>query len=203
MKLTGIRIGLEHERMIVDSESWYTPRHVKGFPQEVAPHDTMSCLAETRGFHGGSAEEATRHFLQEEARVNALYKKLNLELTYREMDLTQEFAATAYERTHTPKPEEEGKLPSFNLVRGGGLHIHFSASPPVLMDPQFVQQRLIYHLDNALEKDIFGRSFYRKRGQFRMKPWGFEYRSCMWSGCPHALRGMAERAFKIVSEVEF
>lgn len=199
----NVNIGLEHERVIrevfdTNLLTYGSYRHVKGFPQESFPHDTMACLAETRGEPFWQAEVAVENFLKEQKRVDECYKKINMELIHGEHQIGQTLAEDCYENWDTKQEESE---PDFNLIRGGGLHIHFSGNtrPRVLLNP-FIIVQCVMALDKSLAQWITGKSSYRKPTQALAKPWGFEYRSCFWGGSETELMVIAKDAHKTVIE---
>lgn len=180
-----LKVGFEHER-IITSDGRYIA-NVRGAKQKLLPHDRFAVLAETRGPPEASAFFAMRSFLEEYHRVSSAYLRSDLILVEGEREVPQSVAVVAYEHDDEEKVASETR---FNLVRGGGLHIHFSihddAVGGVIPAPKAVDIRAAIIatkvLDSLLGKFISGESNYRKSGEFRSKPWGFEYRSCGWYG---------------------
>lgn len=123
-----VKIGIEHERMIFDGDDF---TNVRNLPQDAFPHDTLSCLAETRGPAHWSFYHAALGFLVEQARVDALYSVASLmpdgsrnerryNLRHGEYLLTQAQALDAFESiNYGLKGEKEC---TFNVVGQGELH---------------------------------------------------------------------------------
>ena len=199
-----VKIGLEHERVIFSRRTG-KPANVRGKPQSQFPHDTLSCLAETRGYPSFDAGEAVVNFLSKQAYVDGLYRSAGYDLPHGEFTLTPRMAKAAYE-VEAGKEKEEQK---FNLVRGGGLHLHFSLMPEddsgiyrtslLLCDHYFICLA-VRLLDLILEPWIEGKSSYRKPGQSRVKPHGFEYRSPLWTGDVTSLLKIATDGLRAVTD---
>jgi len=183
-KILKVKIGLEHERMVFNRRTGRVA-NVRGKKQDILPHDTLSCLAETRGAPSFDAADAVLNFIQEQDRVDSLFNRKGFTLKHGEFTLTEEQAKDAYEQDEDKKEELD---PNFNLVRGGGLHLHFSlmedyywATSELFRTPEFIKL-CVPELDTAVGRWIEGKSNYRRPGKWEVKPHGFEYRSLLWKG---------------------
>lgn len=184
-KILKVKIGLEHERVIFNRRTGRVA-NVRGKKQDILPHDTLSCLAETRGGPSFDAAEAVLNFLREQGRVDSLFNHKGFVLKHDEFTLTEEQAKDAYELDEDKK--EEQLDPNFNLVRGGGLHLHFSlmednywAMSELFRNTTFIKM-CVPELDASVGRWIEGKSNYRRPGKWEVKPHGFEYRSLLWKG---------------------
>ena len=204
MKLLRVNIGLEHERVIFNRKGQVA--HVKGADQRSLPHDTMSCLAETRGHFSYDSGDAVARFLDRQKQVDELYKQRRLVLKHGEHKITKAMSEAAYEEDHTKAPvehfDEDGAT-----YRGGGLHIHFS----IMDNSSWVTSSMFRNylfaefaaarLDGCLKDHIKGRSAYRTPGSVEIKQWGFEYRSLFWGGDPAVLVYLATSAKNVVAQL--
>ena len=191
-----LRIGLEHERMLFKGEEH---AHVKGMAQEEAPHDALTCLAETRGLPSTDWLRAANYLLEEQANVDSLYAKLDLTPRQGEYLISKKLHRLALD--NALKSDESYTCP--NYYRGGGLHIHFSATYPDGTQYRIshaLRLIMLRKLDDQLRAYVVGKSFYRRFGQYRVKDYGFEYRSCYWDGNEIDLYAMAMIAYQIFQE---
>jgi hypothetical protein len=195
-----IQIGLEHERVITSMTRICS---VKG--NALLPHDTMACLAETRGRYAESVAEACINFLDEQFRVSVKYAEAGLHLEHGEHTIPEDMAKECLENSPDKKKEKEK---NFNLVRGGGLHVHFSLATcsdtywtprlKLFRNMSFINLLALPQLDAKCKGWITGKSHYRVPSQCRIKPYGFEYRSMLWTGDAEQLLRQAQAAYDAV-----
>jgi hypothetical protein len=200
LKILKVKVGLEHERMIFNRRTGRVA-NVRGKKQDILPHDTLSCLAETRGTPSFDAADAVLNFIREQARVDSLFNRRGYILKHGEFTLTEEEAKAAYEQDEDKKDELD---PNFNLVRGGGLHLHFSlmdeycTASELFCTPEFVKL-CVAELDTVVGRWIEGKSNYRRPGKWELKPYGFEYRSLLWLGDPAVLLEITQKSLVTVT----
>ena len=201
-------VGLEHERVIFEKRAGgaLMPHYVKGAQQWDLPHDSMSCLAETRSCPWDDTGTVVLDFLKRQGIVDRMYANRGYTLKHGEYKLSKSFMARSLELD--PEAKKDHEEHSTNLYRGGGLHIHFSLSfkrdrftqaNARLFENQAFLFDTVRCLDNQLSKFITGKSSYRRAGQFRQKPYGFEYRSLFWGGDVEELLEITSIAYRVVN----
>lgn len=200
-----LHIGLEHERVMFDSHN--NVAYVKGCGQDVLPHDRMSCLAETRGHPDHQVSSAVLSFLNEQKRVDKSYSRARkYVLSDKEEVVSRSIALKCFEGD-----DKQAEECNFNLVRGCGLHIHFSLMHngicSSVFNNQFIIRELQRVLDNNMRNWVRGKSHYRQlgmEGTIRIKDHGFEYRPVGWyNNDSTELLKIAQRAFDSVQGVVF
>lgn len=196
-----IHIGLEHERLIVNRSG--NIAHVKGKPQLSFPHDKMSCLSETRSYHYDSVSKAVLNFLTSQDGVDESFKLVNLGCIQGERAVPRKVAEACFEGD-----EKEAEERNFNLVRGGGLHVHFSLMKGHVRSSLFQNDLFVRicreRLDQNMKDWVRGKSHYRQigmAGNTRVKAHGFEYRAVGWYGDKGELLNIAQRAYETVEGV--
>lgn len=156
------------------------------------PHDDFPALAEIRAEPGKSPQETYGNYAYLFTIIEHQCRRADLVPFYEEYNWSEDdYNHFCLMMGKMGKEKDKDKVAinwrniygksirPFNLCRGGGLHVHFSAmAGEQTLINRAVMQYIVANMDKTFGHMIDAcKGPYRVPGMYEPKPWGFEYRS--------------------------